>query len=138
MALTARRQARELALQALFQSEFIAGQNLKVVLDHFRQFMEVDPTSWQYAEELLAGVQSNQSSIDQVIQHNISNWRIERLALVDLNILRLAAFELQFSKSDVPPAAVINEAIEIAKKYGSTDSGKFVNGVLDQIHRSLR
>lgn len=138
MALSARRQARELALQALFQLEFLANQDLKVALAYFRKTMEADPSTWEYAEILLDGVQKNRTEIDKVIQEHTAHWRLERLALVDLNILRLATYELKFSGETVPFAAVINEAIEIAKKYGTSDSGKFVNGVLDQIHRAAR
>lgn len=138
MGLSARRQSRELALQALFQLEFLAGQDLKLALGYFRTIMDAEPAVWTYAGELLDGVQKNRTEIDKLIQEHTSHWKLDRLALVDLNILRLATYELKFSGEQVPPAAVINEAIEIAKKYGTTDSGKFVNGVLDQVHRAAR
>lgn len=128
-----RRLAREMALQILFQLEFAPDQDLNVALDYFRQTIEATPETWGYAKTLLTGVQQQKKAIDSLIQGTAQNWRIDRMALVDLNIIRLITFELKFSDHSVPPAAAINEAVELAKKYGSTDSGRFVNGVLDQI-----
>ena len=136
-ATSARRQARELALQVLFQLEFAPGQDLTVALNNYRAAFEVEEETWTYALQLLQGIQQKRAKIDETIQAHTAHWRLERLALVDLNLLRIATFELHFGSSEVPPPVAINEAIEIAKKYGTTDSGKFVNGVLDQIRKAV-
>ncbi|MGE0763718.1 MAG: transcription antitermination factor NusB [Bdellovibrionales bacterium] len=134
---SARRQARELALQVLFQLEFAPGQDLTAALNNYRAAFEVEEDTWAYALQLLQGIQQKRVKIDEVVQAHTAHWRLERLALVDLNLLRIATFELHFGAGEIPPAVAINEAIEIAKKYGTTDSGKFVNGVLDQIRKAV-
>ncbi|MBX7231158.1 MAG: transcription antitermination factor NusB [Bdellovibrionales bacterium] len=134
---TVRRQSRELALQVLFQLEFVKEQNLKLALDNFRSAYFASELTWDYALFLLQGVEEQKETIDQQIKSHTEHWKLERLALVDRNILRIAVFELKKSDPEVPPAVVINEAIEIAKKYGNTDSGKFINGVLDQIKKNI-
>jgi len=131
-----RRHSREIALQVLFQLEFAASQDLTVALNHFRAAFSAPEEVWQYALALLQGVQTNREKIDREIQAHAAHWRLGRMALVDLNLLRIATFELRFADSSVPVAVAINEAIELAKKYGTTDSGKFVNGILDQIHKA--
>ncbi len=131
-----RRQSREIALQVLFQLEYMPQHPVQKAIEYFRSTITAEAATWAYAEEILNGVQTNRSPIDSEIQKHTAHWKLDRLALVDLNILRVATFELRFAKDPAPPAAVINEAIEIAKKYGSSDSGKFVNGILDQIRKS--
>ena len=84
------------------------------------------------AEELVRGVAANRRSIDDAIEGASANWRLDRMAKVDRNVLRLAVYELRH-RTDVPVKVVINEAIELAKKYGAEGSGAFVNGVLDQL-----
>lgn len=137
MNMSTRRQSRELALQVLFQHEFLPGRDLTDAVGTFRRAFQAPEEVWDYGLHLLEGIQKDRTEIDQMIQSHTAHWRIERLALVDLNLLRMASFELKKPHSEVPPAVVINEAIELAKKYGSSDSGKFVNGVLDQIRKSL-
>lgn len=133
---THRRQAREIALQVLFQLEFMPQHPVAKALEYFRSTLNADKSVWDYSEQVLLGVEKNRTQIDSEIQKHTAHWKLDRLALVDLNILRLATYELRFADESAPPAAVINEAIEIAKKYGSSDSGKFVNGILDQIRKS--
>ena len=134
----ARRQAREMALQVLFQLEYAAGLDPLTALNGFREAVSAPEDAWRYAAHLLEGVQGQKTAVDELIQAHMAHWRLDRLALVDLNILRIAAFELRFGNEEVPAAVAINEAIEIAKKYGSSDSGKFVNGILDQIRKSAK
>lgn len=128
-----RRQSRELALQVLFQQEFSPAQSVENALLTFRRSFDAEPEVWTYALELLKGVESNSKTIDTTIQGAAAHWTLKRMAMVDLNIMRIATFELKFGGNNVPPAVVIDEAIEISKKYGTTDSAAFVNGILDQI-----
>lgn len=130
---TSRRLSRELALQVLFQQEFAPQQSVEVGLAAFRTSFETSHDVWTYALELLTGVDKNRKDIDTLIQGSSANWALKRMAMVDLNIMRVAVFELRFSQEAVPPAVVIDEAIEISKKYGTVESASFVNGILDQI-----
>lgn len=91
---------------------------------------------WLFVQRLVRGTLNNLRAIDELIGKSSLNWKIPRMGRVDRNILRLAAFELAF-ESDVPSRATLNEAIEIAKRYGTEDSGKFVNGLLDRIAQDL-
>lgn len=128
-----RRQSRELALQALFQQEFAPGiphqESLKIFRGNFTAPVEV----WKYAEELLGGIENHRQAIDQLIENSSDNWSISRMALVDVNLMRIAIFEMCFSGERIPSAIAINEAIEITKKYGTHDSAKFINAILDHI-----
>lgn len=128
-----RRLSRELALQVLFQQEFNTKQKVEDGLKTFRGSFEATEDVFEYALVLLQGVEANGPAIDATIGKASSHWTIERMALVDLNIMRIATFELKFSGDAVPAAVAIDEAIEISKKYGSADSAAFVNGILDQI-----
>jgi len=104
-------------------------------------FWESHPTIKNEVKEfsafLVEGVSENQKVIDSMISKHATNWQIQRMPTIDRNILRLATFELLFA-GDIPPKVSINEAIEMAKRYGDRDSGKFVNGVLDVINKSER
>ena len=128
-----RRLSRELALQVLFQQEFANKQSVEAGLETFRSSFDAPADVWSYALELLKGFESHHSAIDAVIQECSAHWKLKRMALVDLIIMRIAAYELKFASEGVPAAVVINEAIEISKKYGTVDSAAFVNGILDQI-----
>jgi N utilization substance protein B len=130
-----RREARELALQALYQvdldSEADRERGLALFWGHFNKGHEVDP----FARELVDGVLANQQRIDELIGETSQRWRLPRLSRVDLNLLRVATFELMARA--VPASVTINEAIEIARRFGSEDSAAFVNGVLDAIAGTL-
>lgn len=130
-----RRLGRELALQVLFQQEFSPTLTLKEGLGTFRGNFSAPTEVWDYAQWLLTGVDAHKQDIDQLIDQNSAHWTLERMALVELNIMRIATFEIAFSNGEIPAKSAINEAIEISKKYGSSDSGGFVNGVLDQIRK---
>jgi N utilization substance protein B len=124
-----RRRARELALQMLYQFELTAASPEAMHTD-FDEWQNAGQAQRDFADALLRGTVARLAEIDDELRHQTTHWRLERLAAVDRNILRLAMYELIYEQ-DTPPAVVIDEAIEIAKKYGAKDSGRFVNGVLD-------
>ncbi|MCM8831235.1 MAG: transcription antitermination factor NusB [Candidatus Omnitrophica bacterium] len=129
----ARSKAREIALYILYQIE-ISKKDPSLAL---RDYLEVNPQPPQisdFASLLIEGIVKNLSRIDSVIKKYLKNWEIDRMALIDRNILRLACFELLFLE-DIPPKVSINEAIELAKRFGDIDSSKFINGVLDKIYK---
>ncbi len=128
-----RRKARELALQILYGMEMSKGE-LSPVLSGFWEAHPCPEEVRDFATELVTGTYENLSSIDNLLRKYADNWDINRLAAVDRNILRFATYELLFL-DDIPPKVTINEAIEIAKKYSTADSGKFVNGILDRIKK---
>lgn len=128
---THRRRARELALQFEFQKEFCEQEDRNTRLNHFRQSFDEPKEIWEYAILLIEGVEKSIDEIDKALNGVANNWSVERMALVDRNILRIAVFEIRVL--DVPPNAVINEALEIAKKYGNSESAAFINGLLDEI-----
>lgn len=132
-----RRQSRELALKLLFQSEFSEPLKMEDLLKTQDPNTEFTADVQLYAKELVRGVQQHQADIDKVIQHFSSNWKIDRMATIDRNLLRVAIYELKFSPNPLSPSIAINEAIEIAKVYGGTDSSSFINGILDQVARGL-
>lgn len=131
MKLTTRRQARELALQILFQTEFAPQISYQTFLDVFEQ--SVDPEVIDYTDQLVTGVQSNKAAIDSKIQAASAHWKVDRMATIDRNILRVAVYEMKFAADPIKENIAINEAVEIAKKYGTTESSSFVNGLLDQV-----
>jgi len=124
-----RRRARELALQLLYQHE-LTRSSRDIMQGEFEDFNSSPATVQAFASELVAGCLEHLREIDEELERQTSHWRLERLAAVDRNILRLGLYELLF-RPDTPPAVVIDEAIEIAKKFGAEDSARFVNGVLD-------
>lgn len=124
-----RRRARELALQLLYQYE-LTGASPEAMQAEFEEWRGATESVRAFADLLLRGSLERLGEIDAELGLQTAHWRLERLAAVDRNILRLAMYELLFL-TDTPHAVVINEAIEIAKKYGAKDSARFVNGVLD-------
>lgn len=134
MKLTARRQARELALQILFQTEFAPQISYQTFLDVFEPGLEPEVIS--YADLLVKGVQKDKEAIDSKIQASSAHWKVERMATIDRNILRIAVYEMKFASEPIKENIVINEAVEIAKKYGTTESASFVNGLLDQVSKA--
>jgi len=136
-ALSRRRKARELALQFLYQLD--QGGDADPI-PHEAEFWArhpVDEAARHFASTIVRGVTANQVRIDRTISECTEHWDLDRMAVVDRNILRLAVYELMCS-AEVPPKVAINEAIEIAKKFGTQDSGRFINGILDRVHRELR
>ena len=126
-----RRQARELTLKMLFQNEYVASENRSPEDADNSQTWE--PSVREYAIEIYQGVLQHKAALDEVIAASSAHWKINRMALVDLNILRVGAYELTHCQDEIPAAVAINEAVELAKVFGSQDSASFVNGILDQI-----
>jgi len=124
-----RRKSRELALQVLYQGE-LAGQTGLLDFEEFCVHFQASRKAIPYAEKLLEGVQGKVEEINELISRYAENWRLERMSAIDRNILRLAVFELHY-QDDVPTSVAINEAVEIAKRYSTDDSGPFINGILD-------
>ena len=132
-----RRQARENALQMLYQIE-MSETGLEEVLENFwTHHPDEDGETKQFAEDLVKGVLGQKEAIDDFIVKHSTNWKLTRMACVDKNLLRLAVYELKNCK-DIPIKVTLNEAIEIAKKFGSEESGSFINGVLDKIAKELK
>ncbi len=131
----ARRKGRERALQILFQLDF----NTDDVRSALSEFWNTHPTyakAREFAERIVIGALENREKIDAMIDSTLENWSLNRLASVDKAILRCATYELMHMP-DVPPKVTINEAVEIAKAYGTDDSGRFINGVLDKIREKI-
>ena len=131
----ARREGREAAVQFLYQRDLSGGGDA----DSIREFWELRPAAKKvrdFGMALAEGVLSRQAEIDERIRLAASNYDLHRIAAVDRNILRIAIYEMLFCP-DVPPVVSINEGIEIAKRFGSEDSGRFVNGILDRIRGEL-
>ena len=155
-----RREARERAVQFLFQYELNKPENLDQALSHFWESQrgvvlaqekgkamwgeksEVPPPSTEeltmrlFAEPLIRGVLEHRDAVDEAIKKYAKNWDFHRIANVDRNILRLAIYEMMF-RDDIPPVVSINEAVDIAKRFSTDDSGKFVNGILDRVKQDI-
>ncbi len=127
----ARRKAREAALQALFSID-AAGEHPSALSDDLFEMLNPPEPSREYFKSLVNGVLSRKEMIDRKIENTSSNWRISRMNTVDRNILRIAVYEILFGDG-IPPKGAINEAVELAKKFGTERSGAFVNGILDRI-----
>lgn len=136
-----RRRSREMTLQLLFQREFVPAEGLASrpvnLLRDFIQDFEMTAEIADYAGTLFRGVCENLPEIDRQIESNSRHWKISRMSLVDLSVLRIAVFEMVYAVPNLKPAIAIDEAVELAREFGSTDSASFVNGILDPIARSL-
>ena len=155
-----RREARERAVQFLFQYDLNPAAKLEEALETFWESQrqaaladDQDRATWGekpelpaptaadtsvrlFAEPLIRGAIEHRAEIDPQIQKHARNWDLHRMAAVDRNILRLAVYEMLY-RDDIPPVVSINEAVDIAKKYSTDDSGKFVNGILDSLRKEL-
>lgn len=128
-----RREARELALQMLYALDSNSSVGVRETLQTFREEQtEITGRVREFAEGLVQGVQSQRDVIDEAIRARSKNWSLSRMPRVDLNVMRLAAYELMF-RADIPKKVSINEAIEIVRRYGDKESPAFVNGILDEI-----
>ena len=127
-----RHKGRQIALQVLYQKE-IGGVSLEEALLNYERHLNRSPKAFHFARELAEGVIRNQEEIDAVIERHSEHWRLDRMSVTDRNILRLATYELLF-RPDIPPRVSINEAVELAKEFGTEDSPAFVNGILDAIY----
>jgi transcription antitermination protein NusB len=155
-----RREARERAVQFLFQHDMNPPEDLEAALDQFwdsqraaaiaedkgvatwGQRLELPPPTTEeaamrlFAEPLIRGALEHRTEADELIKKHAQNWDLHRMAAVDRNVLRLAIYEMLY-REDIPPVVSINEAVDIAKKFSTQDSGKFVNGILDKIKGEL-
>jgi N utilization substance protein B len=155
-----RREARERAVQFLFQHDLNTPENLELELAQFWNSQraaaiedEKGPSKWGetielppptteeaetrlFAEPLIKGVLQYRDEVDEIIKKHTKNWDFHRIAAVDRNIMRLAIFEM-LHREDIPPVVSINEAVDIAKKFSTEDSGKFVNGILDKVRGEI-
>lgn len=129
-----RTRARELALQMLYQLD-LRGSEVEAEVDLFLEENDAEPAVRQFAAELLRGAWERRAALDECIRVVAQNWNLNRMAAIDRNILRLGTFEL-LHRPDIPAKVSINEAIDLAKKYSTAESGAFVNGVLDKIRAS--
>ncbi|NLX18762.1 MAG: transcription antitermination factor NusB [Desulfobulbus sp.] len=131
-----RRKSRELALQFLFSHDFqkraLSPESLAPDLDLFCQSFDVAQKAVPYGRQLIEGICEHLDDIDQLLTEHSHNWRIERMSSVDRNILRIAIFEMRYGP-EIPVQIVINEALEIAKRYSIHESVAFINGILDAI-----
>ncbi len=144
-----RRMAREMAVQMLYQSELGSSTAPQVVASFDRadylagapgEYLERRRTveeAFDYARALLVGTLAHRDEIDELIRSQADNWRLERMPAVDRNILRLAVYEMLYEQ-ETPDLVVVDEAIELAKKFGSEQSGRFINGLLDGLLRGAR
>jgi N utilization substance protein B len=130
-----RRRSREFALQMLFQVDLTDSAPHEVFPQFWSQHAE-EPEHVAFAERLVLGVVAERARFDRMIQEAAEHWRVERMAVVDRNVLRMALYELLHDR-ETPRAVVIDEAIEIAGRFGGADSGAFVNGILDAVRRRL-
>jgi len=128
-----RRKAREGALQILYQIEFDDSEP-ESIISQFWKGKKAPAEVKEYSRWLVLGITSRQSLLDRMIQSVSEHWRLSRMAIVDRNILRLALFEL-IHEADLAPAIVINESIEIAKKFSSDQASQFINGILDALRK---
>jgi len=132
-----RSRGRGWALQALYAWEARGAKTQPVdMLDELGRERSIAEGSRAYAQELLRQVGQHRQTIDRLLQDSLANWRLERLSVIDRNILRLAAAEMLYI-DDVPPRVSIQEAIHLAEKYGTSESPRFVNGVLDALMHAL-
>lgn len=129
-----RTKAREYALQMLYQVDVSRGE-IQQILQDFWTYHPVPPDVRTFADQLVQGTLAHRPEIDQLIASHANNWEINRMAVVDRNIIRMGAYELLYVE-EVPPKVCLNEAVELAKRFGDEESSKFVNGILDTIHKT--
>ena len=127
-----RRKSRELALQCLYQID--QSGNRECTIETMKAHFDVNAKAATYAQELVSGILQHNEEVDSLIEKYSKNWRLNRMAVIDRNLLRIAAYEFLY-KSDIPGSVIIDEAIEIAKRYSTDDAASFINGILDPISK---
>src|SRR5436305_14124018 len=130
--MTRRTRGREIALQVLYQADLNSGLGPEEIRRFVERRLLGDKKLCEFTRGLIAGVQENQPRIDALISEVAENWRIDRMAAIDRNILRLGAYEMLYCP-DVPTKVAINESLELAKRYSTAQSSRFVNGILDRL-----
>jgi len=129
-----RTKARECALKILYAIDITKDDTEECMKNFWDNHESENEEIREFADYLVRGAKKNKVAIDDLLAKYATNWQIDRMAAIDRNVIRMATFELLFAE-DIPPRVSINEAIELAKKYGDKDSSKFVNGVLDKINK---
>ncbi len=130
-----RRRSREFSLQVLYQLEIVKQNPLQAIhqlSDHFSPEEGTD----EFVKRVVLGVMEHRQEIDRLIEERSEHWRLDRMTFIDRNILRIAIFELLYC-SEIPPKVTLNEAIDLGKRYGSEESGSFINGILDRIQNEV-
>jgi N utilization substance protein B len=130
-----RKKSREFALQVLYQLN-ITKQDVITALTQFQEHFLSPGEADEFLRRLVLGVLEHCPELDRLIEQYSENWRLDRINLIDRNILRMALFELLYCE-DIPPKVTINEAIDLGKRFGSEDSGSFINGILDRIQNEV-
>lgn len=130
-----RRKSREFALQVLFQLNITKQEAIKA-LSQFQEHFSSDGEADEFLKRLVLGVLEHRQELDRLIEQYSENWRLDRINIIERNILRMALFELLYCE-EIPPKVTINEAIDLGKRYGSGDSGGFINGILDRIQNEV-
>ena len=130
-----RRRSREIALQVLYQLE-IAEQDPGSPIDQLQAHFFKDRARDEFCEFLVRGVLAHRKEIDQLLKKHSEHWRLDRMAVIDRAILRMATFELLYCE-EIPPKVTLNEAIDLGKRYSSEESGNFINGILDQMQKEV-
>ncbi|NLH51063.1 MAG: transcription antitermination factor NusB [Myxococcales bacterium] len=131
-----RHKAREFTLQILYQHDAVETP-IELVLDLFWRDIQVPPEVREFSDRLVYGVLANQKQIDDLLAQYSENWTLDRMTGVDRNILRVATFEILHCP-EIPKNVTINEAVEIGKRFGTEDSGAFINGIIDKIARDFK
>lgn len=131
-----RRDARERAVQILFGLDLNSSVPLETALSDLPESTSLSPRAQAFLERLVRGVVAHRDELDAEIASHAEHWNIARMGTVERNVLRIGVFELLYH-GDVPPPVVINEAVDIAKYFGSRESGRFINGILDQVRKHL-
>jgi transcription antitermination protein NusB len=130
-----RRKSRESALQVLYQLD-ITNQDVTTALARFQEHFSSNEEVDDFLNRLVLGVLENLPQLDRLLEQYSENWRLDRINMIDLNILRMALFELLYCE-EIPPKVTINEAIDLGKRYGSEESGSFINGILDRVQHKV-
>ncbi len=131
-----RRKSREAALQILYKIDLSKMEAREAMRIFWQQHPAGDDVE-DFANQIVDGVIRNRPEIDKLIEDHATHWKLSRMACVDRNILRMAVYELMYCH-DIPNSVTLNEAIEVAKKFGTEESGAFINGVLDHISKELK
>ena len=131
-----RRDAREWAVQMLFEVDLNPPKDLDVLLVEFWSHREVSKKQRVFAERLVHGVVDNREELDAALHTYAENWDVRRMGVLERNVMRMALFELLHCE-DIPPVVTINEAVDIAKYFSTRESGRFVNGILDRVRKTL-
>ncbi|MBM4004044.1 MAG: transcription antitermination factor NusB [Planctomycetes bacterium] len=131
-----RSRAREVVLQVLYEDDMNPSRNLATSDEFLCRRLNQDPNLIEFARSLLSGTRRNRRELDQMLTEKAENWSLERMAVTDRNVLRLGAFEILFT--DTPRRVAINEAVELARRFGTRQSAQFVNGILDKFSQERR